>query len=236
MNVQEIDLSSVDHVLTTTRSVRKRLDLSRPVELEVIERCIRIAMQAPTALYGETWHFVVVTDRPQREAVAAIYRKAGEGHRSGALPLDPYMGQLRAATSEDSRFNAQQRMFRSGAHLIQHMHEVPVLILACVEGRVENAGAGAQASLYGSIFPAIWSLMLAFRSRAIGSVMTTQHIQHLEKDMARILGLPDGLTQAALLAAAYFTGTDFKPADRLASGDHIHWNRWGQHSQAVHKS
>jgi nitroreductase len=54
MDSADIDLASVDHVLMTTRAVRKRFDLTRPVEREVIERCIEIAIQAPTALYGET--------------------------------------------------------------------------------------------------------------------------------------------------------------------------------------
>ena len=229
MDLQSIDLLSIDHVLITTRAVRRRLDLTRPVERHVIERCIEIAVQAPTALYGETWHFVVVTDRLQREAVAKIYRKAGEGHRSGKLPLDPYLSHLRAITAQDPRFAAQQGMFRSGGYLVQHMHEVPVLIVPCIEGRVENEGPGAQASLYGSIFPAVWSLLLALRARGLGSVITTQHIQHLEKEMAHVLGLPDGLTQAALLAVAYYTGSDFKPAKRAPSKDRTHWNRWGSH-------
>ena len=221
-----LDVASVDQLLTTTRAVRKRLDLTRAVPRDVIQRCLEIAMQAPTALYGETWHFVVVTDRGQREAVAAVYRKAGEGHRSGAIPHDPYLSGVRATTPGTARFDNQQRMFGSGGYLVEHMHEVPVLILACIEGRVEHAGAGAQASLYGSIFPALWSLMLAFRARGIGSVITTQHIQHLEGEMARVVGLPPGLTQAALLAAAYFTGADFKPARREPAREHTHWNRW----------
>jgi nitroreductase len=226
MDVADIDLRSVDHVLMTTRAVRRRLDLGRQVEREVIETCIDIAIQAPTALHGETWHFVVITEPSQRAAVADIYRGAGEGHRSGGLPLDPYLSSLRAEKSDDRRFAAQQRMFNSGAHLVTHMQDVPLLILACVEGRVENAGPGAQASLYGSIFPAVWSLMLAFRARGIGSVMTTQHIEHFERDMARAVGLPDGITQVALLAAGYFTGVDFKPAKRAPARERTHWDRW----------
>ena len=96
MDVTDIDLHSVDHVLTTTRAVRRRLDLGRPVERELIERCIDIATQAPTALHGETWHFVVITNPSQRAAVAEIYRRAAEGHRSGVLPLDSYLSSLRA--------------------------------------------------------------------------------------------------------------------------------------------
>lgn len=226
MDISDIDLHSVDHVLTTTRAVRRRLDFSRPVERELIERCIDIAIQAPTALHGETWHFIVITEQCQRAAVAQIYRRAGEGHRSGALSLDPYLASLRAEKPEAPRFADQQRMFSSGAHLVRHMQDVPVLILACIEGRVENAGPGAQASLYGSIFPAVWSLMLAFRARGIGSVMTTQHIGHFEQDMATAVGLPDDMTQVALLAVAYFTGSDFKPANRAPARERIHWERW----------
>jgi hypothetical protein len=128
---------------------------------------------------------------------------------ASALSLDPYLASLRAEKPDAPRFAAQQRMFSSGAHLVRHMQDVPVLSLACVEGRIEKAGPGAQASLYGSIFPAVWSLMLAFRARWIGTVMTTQHIEHFEQDMATAVGLPEDMTQVALLAVAYFTGSDF---------------------------
>lgn len=233
MNIADIDLASVDHVLMTTRAVRRRLDLTRPVERDVIERCIEIATQAPTALGGETWHFIVVTDPVQRASVAEIYRRAGEGHRSGAFPLDAYLSRLRATTPQDRRFAVQRRMFSAGLDLMKHLQHVPVLVLACAEGRVERAGAGAQASLYGSIFPAVWSLMLAFRARGIGSVMTTQHIGHFEQEMARVLELPADVTQAALLVAAYFTGADFKPAKRAPVRACIHWNRWRQGGEST---
>ncbi len=228
MDVASIDLASVDHVLSTTRAVRKRLDLRRPVEPEILERCIEIAMQAPTGLYGETWHFVVVTEPEQRAAIAAIYQKAADGIRSGTLPLNPYLARLHAVSVDDPRFAPQQRMYAAGEYLFNHLHEVPVLVLACIEGRVESAGPGAQASLYGSIMPATWSLMLALRARGIGSVMTTLHIEHFEREVARILDLPADVTQAALLPVAYFTGADFKPAKRVPAQKRTHWNRWGQ--------
>jgi nitroreductase len=69
-----LDLSP-DELLTTTRSVRKRLDFSRPVEPELIKECLELAVQAPTGGNSQGWHFVVVTDVQQREALGAIYRK-----------------------------------------------------------------------------------------------------------------------------------------------------------------
>jgi nitroreductase len=234
MDIADIDLASVDHVLMTTRAVRKRFDLTRPVEREVIERCIEIAIQAPTALYGETWRFIVITDATQRAAVAEIYRRAGAGLRSGAFPLSPYLSSLLATSPNDKRFSQQQKMFSAGVDLMKHLHEVPVLILACAEGRVENEGPDAQATLYGSIFPAVWSLLLAFRARGLGSVLTTLHIiGHFERDMARVLELPASVTQAALLAAGYFTGSDFKPAQRAPIRNCIHWERWSEGSKSV---
>jgi nitroreductase len=155
MDLADLDLASVDHVLMTTRAVRKRLDLTRPVAPEIIERCVEIAIQAPTALYGETWHFIVITDATQRAAVTDIYRRAGEGIRAGTFSLDSYTSGLRASRPDDKRFRAQQRMFSAGAELMQHLQDVLVLILAGVDGRVERAGPGAQAPLYGSIFPAV---------------------------------------------------------------------------------
>jgi nitroreductase len=104
---------------------------------------------------------------------------------------------------------------------------VPVLVLACIEGRVETAGPGAQASLYGSIMPATWSLMLALRARGLGSVLITGHIEHCEREVTKILDLPADITQAALVPVAYFTGADFKPATRAPAQQCTHWNRWG---------
>jgi nitroreductase len=227
MDVASIDLASVDHVLNTTRAVRKRLDLRRPVEPEILERCIEIATQAPTGLYGETWHFVVVTESEQRAAIAALVKKIADGIFSGTLSPDPYLARLHMVSAEDPRFARQQRMYASGLYLINHLHEVPVLVLSCIEGRVETAGPGAQASLYGSILPATWSLMLALRARGLGSVLITGHIEHCERGIAKILDIPDDITQAALLPVAYFTGADFKPAKRAPAQKRTHWNRWG---------
>jgi nitroreductase len=170
---------------------------------------------------------VVVTDPEPRAAIAALYRRAAAEAWSGTRPRDPYLAKLQITDAADPHFAQQQRMFASGAHLVQHLHEVPVLVLACHEGRVEHAGPGAQASLYASIMPAVWSLMLALRARGIGSALTTIHIHPFEREIAQLLKIPAEITQAALLAVAYFTGTDFKPARRAPVQERTHWNRWG---------
>ena len=217
-----MDLATVDHLLMTTRSVRKRLDLSRPVEPEIIERCLEIAAQAPTGSNSQNWHFVVVTDARIRAEVADFYRRSYDEYEIARGPVtgrDP----------RDSPRIAQLRRVRSSSrYLADHMHEVPVLIIACIEGRAENAGVMAQAGLYGSILPAVWSLMLALRARGLGSAWTTLHLRY-EHEVAQILGIPETMTQTSMLPVAYFTGTDFKPASRLSLVDRTHWNRWEQH-------
>jgi len=215
-----MDLATVDHLLTTTRSVRKRLDLKRPVDPAVITRCLEIALQAPTGSNTQGWHFLVVTDAAKRKAIADLYRRAFEGYRN--------MNQTAPQLQEgDPRREQTLRIVDSAGYLAEHLHEVPVFIIACVEGRVENAGVIAQASIYGSILPSVWSLMLALRSRGLGSAWTTLHL-FSEPETAKILGIPDGITQAALLPVAYYTGTDFKPAKRLPLENFVHWESWGK--------
>jgi nitroreductase len=213
-----LDLAVVDHLLTTTRSVRKRLDFSRPVEPEILERCIEIAMQAPTGSNLQGWQFVIVTDAKKKQGLAELYRRAFEGYRAmnlgGDLPAD------------DLRSKQRDRVVDSASYLAEHLHEAPVLVVPCIEGRFEQGGVVAQASQYGSILPAVWSLMLALRARGIGSAWTSLHL-FFENEAAEILGIPATVTQTALLPVAYFTGSDFKPAKRLPAKQHMHWNRWG---------
>lgn len=223
-----MDIATVDHLLTTTRSVRKRLDLTRSVEPEILERCIEIAMQAPTALYGQTWYFVVVTDQVRRADIAEIYRRVTKEYRSGVSVPDRYLSQLHFIKDpSDPRFEPQQRMYESSVHLTAHLHEVPVFVIPCIEGRMENEGLAAQASMYGSILPATWSLMLALRARGIGSAWTTLHLVY-EREVSKLLGIPGSVSQVALLPIAYFRGADFKPAKRLPAPDRTYWNEWGR--------
>jgi nitroreductase len=216
-----MDLATVDRLLTTTRSVRKRLDFTRPVEPAVLGRAIEIAFQAPTGSNAQGWHFVVVTDAAKRAALGRLYRQAFELYTS---PDSPMRAELPA---DDLRAQQLPRIIDSATYLAQHLHEAPVHVVPCIEGRIENAGVLAQASMYGSILPAVWSFMLALRARGVGSAWTTLHLMY-EQDAARVLGVPEHVTQVALLPVAYFRGEGFKPAKRLAARERTHWDGWGR--------
>ena len=201
-----------DELLSTTRAVRKRRDLERPVEREVLEECLALAQQAPTASYSQDWHFVVVTDPDQRAALGDLWRQVAFPYleRGGGLPREGQLARIGAGV----------------VHLAEHIHEVPVHVIPCVQGRFEGKSNAMVSSRLGSIIQAAWSFMLAARSRGLGTVWTTFHLMH-EREAAEILGIPyDEVTQVALIPVAYTLGTDFKPALRKPLDTMLHWDRW----------
>jgi nitroreductase len=207
-----------DELLTTTRTVRRRLDLERPVERATVEECLELAFQAPNGSNQQSWDWVLVDDAPTRATMAAIYSDAMDGYVNRERPAD--------APTVDASSPAAQRIGTSVAYLREHFHEVPVLVVPTIRGRFEGADVFDQASRWGSILPAVWSFMLALRSRGLGSAWTTLHL-HREREMADLLGIPyERVTQAGLFPVAYTVGTDFKPGDRSASPGSIRWNRW----------
>jgi nitroreductase len=216
-----MDLATVDHLLTTTRSVRKRLDFSRPVPLDLVQRCLDVALQAPTGSNAQGWHFVVVTDAAKRKALADLYRQAFQFYVENPDFRRTY-------EPEDLRTKQMSSILDSATYLAKHLHEAPVHLIPCIEGRVEQAGVVGQASVYGSILPAVWSFMLAARARGLGSAWTTLHLV-FEQDAAKLLGIPAEVTQTALLPVAFFKGTDFKPAVRKDPHLVMHWDAWGAH-------
>jgi len=197
-----------DELLSTTRAVRKRLDLTRPVEREVLEECLELAQQAPTASYSQNWHFVVVTDAEKRAALGELWRSVAF----------PYLARGGPREGQGARIG------EAVVHLAEHIDEVPVHVIPCVEGRMEGKSNALVASRFGSIIPAAWSFMLAARSRGLGSVWTTFHLMR-EQEAAEILGIPyDDVTQVALIPVAYTLGTDFKPGLRKPLETMVHWN------------
>jgi nitroreductase len=203
---------SADEVLSTTRAVRRRLDLTRPVEREVLAECLRLAQQAPSGSNAQGWHFVVVTDAAGRAALAELWRRGADRYWKalGPGPFDP----------------GRERIIETVRHLSEHMHEVPVHVIPCIEGRIDGAPGAAQAGKWASIIPAAWSFMLAARERGLGTVWTSFHLGW-EAEAAEILGIPyDRMMQAALIPVAYTIGHDFKPASREPLETMVHWDRW----------
>lgn len=208
---------SVDEVLTTTRSVRKRLDFDKPVPREVIMECLELALQAPTGSNAQGWQWVFVEDPAKKKALADIYR-------SNATPyLDlpkPERGDIR-----DQQLDAVQS---SAKYLNENFEKAPVLMIPCLEGRPDGAPVGMSASFWGSLLPAVWSFMLALRSRGLGSAWTTLHlIGEGEKEAAEVLGIPfEQYSQGGLFPIAYTKGTEFKQARRLPAEQLTHWDSW----------
>ncbi len=212
---------SPDELLATTRSVRKRLDFSRPVEPELIRECLELAVQAPTGSNSQGWHFVVVTDAQKKQAIGEMYSRAYTLYRqqrsAGNVSL-PSGASISASTIS--------KVISSSQYLADRMHEIPVMLIPCIQGRADNTQAFQQASIWGSILPAAWSFMLAARARGLGTTWTTLHLM-FEKEAAQVLDIPyEKIMQAALIPVAYTLGTDFKPAARIPLEPIVHWEQW----------
>jgi len=203
-----------DQLLTSTRSVRKRLDLERPVPLEVVREALEVALQAPSGSNTQGWHWIVLTDPDKRKAVADLYAKSFSAYRAAG----------RKEWDDQERQATQDRVQSSADFLAEHMAEVPVLVI----GAIFTGGdlpTGNQAGLWGSLLPAAWSLQLALRARGLGSAWTTLHLAY-EKEVAELLGIPDTVRQGVLLPVAYTKGTDFKPAPRAPLDTVLHVDGW----------
>ncbi len=209
-----MDIASVDELLTTTRAVRQRLDVTRPVRREVILDCVRLAMQAPTASNAQDWRWLVITDADKRAAIAEMYRSVGGEYLAHA-----------AATEADPQ---TRRVYRSALALTETLAQVPVHVIPCLQRRFDESDRLVAASAWASIIPAAWSFLLALRSRGLGSVWTTMHLAK-EQQVAELLEIPATVTQAALFPVAYTIGTDFRPASRPPPQTVTFWNTWGEH-------
>jgi nitroreductase len=208
-----------DELLTTTRSVRKRLDLSRPVPIELVRECLEVALQAPTGSNSQGWHWLVVTDPELRAPIGEYYRRSyDEAYRGGGSRS------ARASADPDAREATQRRVQSSADYLAEHMGDVPVLVLACIEAAAELP-ADNQAGLWGSLLPAAWSYQIAARARGLGTAWTTLHLRY-EREVSELLGIPPHVRHGVLLPTAYFTGETFRPAHREPLDRVLHLDRW----------
>jgi len=213
-----VDLTNLE-LLTTTRAVRRRLDLTRPVDRSDVDECLHLAFQAPNASNQQRWAWIAVDDPPTKARMADVYR-------AGASERVAQIAGLEGTPEAYTVTTRKAEMTASVQHLLDHLHEVPVLVVPTVAGRLDGADVATQASRWGSVLPAAWSFMLALRTKGMGSVWTTTHLLY-EADMAEILGIPyHEVTQVGLFPVAHTIGTAFRPGVRDASGDAIRWNHW----------
>ncbi len=203
-------------VVRTTRSVRRRLDLDRPVEIEVLERCIEAAVQAPTGLNREAWRFLILTDPEPRQRVADLYRSSFDAFARRFENERPT--ELEGVRSPEER--------PTYVDLAQNLHRMPALILVCSEGRPDPINSAMQVAFFASVLPAAWSLMLALRAEGLGTTWTTLLLGEEER-VAEALGIPEGVTQTVLLPVAYTQGARLRPAKRKPVAEVTYWNRWG---------
>ena len=226
MSHPQLNLSN-DELLSTTRAVRKRLDLERPVEESVLLECLELAVQAPSGSNAQGWQFVLVTDTEKKAKIGEFYAQAFSLYRDMPMAIH----HLHGDSGNEALKASQKRSTDSAEYLAENMGKVPAMLIPCITGRTDSAemagmGALAQASQLGSIIPAAWSFMLAARARGLGTAWTTLHLMH-ERETADLLGIPyDEVMQIALIAIGYTRGTDFKPAYRPPIETVTHINAW----------
>ncbi|MBJ18330.1 MAG: nitroreductase family protein [bacterium] len=204
-------------VVSTTRSVRRRLDFDRAVAPELIERCIDAAVQAPTGMNREAWRFLVLTESEPKARVAELYRSGFDGLATR------FRNQLPSERRDQELPNERPTY----VGLAENLHRMPALILVCSEGRPDPDNAAMQVAFYGSVLPAAWSLMLALRASGLGTTWTTLLVTE-EDRVADALGIPADVTQTILLPVAYTKGAVLKPATRMGASEVTYWNRWSR--------
>ncbi|QFG22678.1 nitroreductase family protein [Actinomadura sp. WMMB 499] len=210
---------SPDELLTTTRAVRKRLDLDRPVPMELIRECLEIAVQAPTGSNAQGWHWIVVTDPGKRRAIGEVYHRSYSAYATSRASA----GEL--YQDDPDRAEVQRRVSDSATYLAERMADVPVLVIPCLHVPGGELPGGNQAGFWGSLLPAVWNYALAARARGLGTAWTSLHLVY-ESEVADILGIPGNIRQGALIPTAYYTGDTFKPAPRAPLDTVLHHDTW----------
>lgn len=209
------DTARVDEVLATTRAVRRRLDLERPVDNQLLLDCIDVAEQAPTgggSMGSRRW--IVVRDQAVKDQLGDLYRQAN-------LPY------LAAAERLRGTGHPRERPMASGVFLIEHLAEVPAIVIPTIIGRHDGSG---RPSLFDSVIQAAWSFCLALRARGLGTTWVTSALEDGAR-VKEILGIPAHMTEIVLLPVAWTKGTEFKRAARLPARAITYFDRFGTTSE-----
>ena len=205
---------TVDEVLSTTRAVRRRLDVTRPVPRAVLEECLELALQAPNGTNRNEWRWIIVDDPELVAKLAAEYKAAidvyQEGEAAGAALTDDVPG--------------GDQIVASAHALADKLHQMPAILIPLMPGRPEGKNLPEQSPMWGSILQAVWSFLLALRERGLGSTWTTVASRR-ETQIAQLLGIPrDRFTQVGMFPIAYTIGTDFKKVYRKPVSEVLTYN------------
>jgi nitroreductase len=204
------DLSLHDAMYTLRAMRRLKTD---PIPKEDLRYIVEAATMACSPGNSQPWTFLVITDQQQKERIADIYRDIGNAViRDGAL----------ASGKLDEEM---QKVYSNAMTLVECMQDAPALIMCCLEGHAQEGGIH-QSTYYGSIYPAIQNLMLAARSKGIGSTMTTMH-KAREEDIKDVLGIPQEVATIALIPLGYPQGSWNRPK-RKPQPAVTFWNVWGE--------
>jgi len=207
----DIDVSSVDHALSTTRVVRRRLDLERPVDPQILLDCIDIAEQAPTGGNQTSRRWIIVQDQAKKDRLAELYMEAaGEWMIESSNKL--------AGTG-----HPQEAVMKSAAYLAEHLAEVQAIVIPTIIGVHDGSG---RPGLFDSIIQSVWSFSVALRARGLGSAWTTANLSR-QDDIADLLDIPSGMTQIAMIPVGWTKGTDFKLAPRYPAREIAYFDGFG---------
>lgn len=211
MNIDDASIAHVDEVLSTTRAVRRRLDLDRPVDNQLLLDCIDLAEQAPTGGNISSRRWVIVRDQAVKDQLGDMYRQA-------ALPF-----MSRAAERLRGSGHPQEQVMSSAAYLAEHLADVPAIVIPTIIGRYDGSG---RPGLFDSVIQAAWSFCLALRARGLGSTWVTAALEN-QASVKEILGIPEHMTEIVLLPVAWTKGTEFRRAPRQPARAITYFDRWG---------
>ena len=204
------DLNQTDRLLTTTRAVRKRLDLEREVSDDVIFTCIDLAEQAPTGGNDASRRWLVIRDQDLKNQLGELYAEVGTLF-------------VNARGRLDGTGHPKEQVVSSSAYLVENFAKVPVLVMCAIWGIHDNSG---RPGLFDSAIPSAWSFNLALRSRGLGTAYATM-LNDKTDEVSELLGIPKGVTTLVCFPVAHTIGHDFSPAPRRPAAQITYFDQGG---------
>jgi nitroreductase len=202
-----MDLSEA---LYTTRAMRRvKPD---PIPDEVVRSMLDAAIRSPSGSNAQNWRWLTVTDRSTMHELGRLYSEAW-------VELNETIYKGKREEADASGDEASKRIYSSSQWLADNFGESPLVVLPY--HRNDPSGA--------SIYPGVWSLMLAARSHGVGTTMTTILGIFKQNEVAELLGVPldKGWLNAAAIPCGYPLGR-WGLAKRAPVQDVVYEEQWGK--------